>query len=350
MAQIRVGLIGYGLAGRLFHAPFITATPGMTLSTIVTRDPERAHAAASEVPGATIVADVDALLASDVDLVVVASPSALHAQHARLLLEAGRHVVLDKPAARDARAFEELVALARARDRELVVFHNRRWDSEYLTLRALLEDGMLGTVHRFESRMDRWRPVGKGGWRESSDPAQMGGLRYDLGPHLVDQALQLFGSVGSVEAHSRSLREVGGPDDDVQAMLVHRSGVLTVLSASLVTAIPGPRMKVLGTDGAALLAATDSQEDRLRAGERPGAGWGAEPGVTASVAVGDPARTHEVAYEDGQWPAFYAGVADCLHSRGPSPVTNESALAVMEILDAIGESARTGRTVVMKGT
>ncbi|MCU0295183.1 MAG: Gfo/Idh/MocA family oxidoreductase [Candidatus Nanopelagicales bacterium] len=350
MTQIRVGLIGYGLAGRLFHAPFITANPDLALTTIVTRDPTRAHAAASEVPGAAIVADVDAMLTADVELVVVASPSALHEQHARLALEAGRHVVLDKPAARDAREFEALVALAGQRERELVVFHNRRWDSEYLTLRAVLAEGVLGTVHRFESRMERWRPVGKGGWRESADPADMGGLRYDLGPHLVDQALQLFGPVESVSAHSESLREVGSFDDDVQAMLVHRGGVLTVLSASLVTAIPGPRMKLLGSDGAALLDATDGQEDRLRAGERPGPGWGAELGVTASIAVGDPARTHQVAYKDGQWPAFYAGVADCLLGRAPTPVTNESALAVMEVLGAIGESARTHRSVVMKGT
>ncbi len=351
MSQIRVGLIGYGLAGRLFHAPFICDTSGMTLSTIVTRDPERAHAAASEVPGATIVADVDALLASDVDLVVVASPSGLHEQHARLALEADRHVVLDKPAARHAAGLRSLIDVAREHNRELVVFHNRRWDSEYLTLRALLEQGPLGTVHRFETRMERWRPVGRGGWRESSDPQDMGGLRYDLGPHLVDQALQLFGPVDTVTARSRSLRAVGSHDDDIQAWLQHTDGVLTVLSASVLTAIPGPRMKVLGGDGALLLPYTDTQEDRLRAGQRPGPDWGAEPDAVATLAVGDPVAIREVAYLDGQWPKFYAGVRDLLVGTAPTPVSNESALAVMEVLDAIEESVRSGESVsLMKGT
>ena len=295
---------------------------------------------------------VTALLDTDVDLVVVASPSGLHEQHARQALEAGRHVVVDKPAARDAGGLQALIDLAGERNRELVVFHNRRWDSEYLTLRSVLAEGTLGTVHRFETRMERWRPVGKGGWRESSDPDALGGLRYDLGPHLVDQALQLFGPVETVTAHSRSLRAVGSHDDDIQAWLQHTDGVLTVLSASVLTAIPGPRMKALGSDGALLLPETDTQEDRLRAGERPGPGWGSQPDAVATLAVGDPVQASEIAYLDGRWPAFYAGVRDLLAGSGPTPVTNESALAVMEVLDAIGDSARTGQSVRIstKGT
>jgi predicted dehydrogenase len=346
--SLRVGIIGYGLAGRLFHAPFITCTPGLVLTHVVTRSAERAAQVAQDLPGVAVVAGVDALLAADVELVVVASPSALHASHTRAALQVDKHVVVDKPAARDAGQFADLVALAEARDRRLVVFHNRRWDSDYLTLRQILAEQPLGTIHRFETRMERWRPVGKGGWRESPDPADLGGLRYDLGPHLVDQALQLFGPVSAVQASSRSLREVGSHDDDVLATLTHASGVTTVVSASLLAALPGPRLRVLGTAGAAVLAHTDSQEDRLRAGERPGTsgrGWGAQPGWFAQVALGEAPEILEIPYRDGRWPEFYAGVRDCLVGAGPVPVSPDSALATMYVLDAIGQAVVTGRTI-----
>ena len=349
---IRTGIIGYGLAGRLFHAPFINCVPGLDLTHVVTRDPSRAAQAVGDQPGVQVVGDVDALLAADVDLVVVASPSGLHAQHARAALRSGRHVVVDKPAAADADEFAALIEVAEACDRHLVVFHNRRWDSEFLTLRTILDGGELGTVHRLETKMERWRPAGKGGWRESADPRQLGGLRYDLGPHLVDQALLLLGPVRSVWARTQSLRAVGSHDDDVLAVLEHDSGAVTVLSASLLAADSGPRFRVLGTAGAVVLPRTDTQEDLLRAGERPGrdgADWGAQPGLAAMVIVGEEPQSRELAYLDGQWPAFYRGVHDCLANGGQPPVSTASALATMTVLDAIGESARTGRTIATKG-
>lgn len=341
MTDLRVGVIGYGLAGRLFHAPFIAATPGLELAAVVTRSPERALEATREYPGLAIVETVDELLGSEIDLVVVASPSGLHAEHAQAALESGHHVLLDKPPARDADQFEELIEVARSRDRHLVVFHNRRWDSEYRTLRAILDSGQLGTVHRFETRMERWRPFGKGGWRESSAPADLGGLRYDLGPHLVDQALQLFGPVESVWARSQSVRAGGSLDDDVLATLTHSNGVTTVISASLLTALPGLRFAAFGTLGAAVLHDVDAQEDALRAGRRPGLpGWGEQPDSHARVATGDGPTISELAYLDGQWQAFYAGVRDCLTGAGDAPVSCESALATMRVLDAIGAATR----------
>ena len=344
--SVRVGIIGYGLAGRLFHAPFITCTPGLELTHVVTRSGERAREAAADSPGVAVVPGVAELLAADVDLVVVASPSGLHAGHAAAALDAGRHVVLDKPPAADATQFEDLMAAAERVGRHLIVFHNRRWDSDYRTLRTVLDGGTLGTVHRFETSMERWRPQGKGGWRESAAPGDLGGLRYDLGPHLVDQALQLFGPVNEVSARVQSLREVASPDDDVLAVLAHDSGTTTVVSASLLTAIPAPRYRLSGTLGAARLPTADGQEDRLRAGERPaahGVGWGAEPGIAAQVVTGS-GRT-DVAYLDGRWPDFYAGVLGCLDAGTPNPVPPASALATMRVLDAIGEAAATGGTV-----
>ncbi len=346
MTELRVGVIGYGLAGRLFHAPFITTTSGMALTHVVTRDAGRAAEVVADHPGTRVVASLDALLETDVDLVVVASPSRFHAEHTRQVLNAGRHVVVDKPVAGDADEFEALLELANTRDRQLSVFHNRRWDSDFRTLRQILDTGQLGQVHRFETRMERWRPSGKGGWRESNDPADLGGLRYDLGPHLVDQALLLFGPVDSVQARAVSLRSVGSFDDDVVATLQHTSGTATMISASLLTAIPGPRFRACGLAGAALLEHTDTQEDRLRAGVRPeGAGWGAEPGLFAEVVLGADQERHEFPYLDGQWPHFYAGVRDALRDRTQMPVTPESALATMRVVDAIGEAARTGQTV-----
>lgn len=341
MSDTRVGIIGYGLAGRLFQAPFITTTPGLALTAVVTRNPERAAQAAADHPGVRVLPDVEALLNDDVDLVVVASPSGLHATHARAALESGHHVVLDKPPARDAEEFESLIGLAAAFNRHLIVFHNRRWDSEYLTLREILSEGSLGTIHRFETRMERWRPLGKGGWRESGQPEDLGGLRYDLGPHLVDQALQLFGPVESVWARSQSLRAVASNDDDVLATLTHANGVTSVLSASLLTAIPGPRFTVFGSMGAAQLRHVDSQEQALRDGLRPGPGWGAEPDRFATIVTGPEPITREIPYVAGQWPAFYARVSEALQGRGPIPVTLESALATMRVVDAIGAAART---------
>lgn len=342
MSDIRVGIIGYGLAGRLFHAPFIAATAGLDLISVVTRDPDRALRVQRDYPGVRVVDGLDDLLATDVDLVVVASPSGLHAAHATAALAAGRHVVLDKPPARDAAQFQTLIDAAGAAQRELIVFHNRRWDGDYRTLQEILDGGSLGTVHRFESRMERWRPFGKGGWRESAKREDLGGLRYDLGPHLVDQALQLFGPVDAVWARSQSLRPIGSHDDDVVATLTHANGVTTVISASLLTAIPGPRFTVAGTLGAAVLQLPDAQEDSLRAGDRPGLpGWGAQPDRHALVAVGEQPVTSEIPYLDGQWQQFYAGVRDCLAGTAPSPVSNASALATMRVLDAIGAAART---------
>lgn len=351
MADIGVGLIGYGLAGRLFHAPFIACTPGLVLHRVLTGNPHRVAELAADHPGVPAVARVDEVLADDVDLVVVASPSGLHTDHARQALASGRHVVVDKPPAATADEFAALVDLSERVGRRLIVFHNRRWDSDFRTLQAVLPD--LGTVHRLETRFERWRPAGKGGWRESAAPQDLGGLRYDLGPHLVDQALLLFGPVATVWARSNSLRGTGGLDDDVLAGLVHASGPTTLLSASLLTAIAGPRFTVYGTAGAAVLPEADSQEDRLRAGERPaggGAGWGEEPGRTATLATGERPDVQHVPYLDGQWPAFYAGVRACLADGAPPPVSCASALATMRVLDSIGEAARTGLTVTMKGS
>ncbi|NUT12593.1 MAG: Gfo/Idh/MocA family oxidoreductase, partial [Nonomuraea sp.] len=230
MSDIRVGLIGYGTAGAFFHAPLIHATPGLRLAAVVTRNPERQAEVAAKY-GAAGVADVRELWGRS-DLVVVASPNRTHVSMAAAALTEGLPVVVDKPVARTAAEARELLRLAEDRDLMLTVFQNRRWDGDFLTTRRLIDEGRLGEVLRFESRFERWRPVPKGGWRETGGAAEIGGLLYDLGTHLVDQALQLFGPAHEVYCESDVRREGVASDDDTFIALTHAGGVRSHLWAS----------------------------------------------------------------------------------------------------------------------
>ncbi|MYU19616.1 Gfo/Idh/MocA family oxidoreductase, partial [Streptomyces sp. SID8361] len=279
---VRVGLIGYGLAGSVFHAPLIAATEGLTLDTIVTSSPERQQQARAEFPDVRLVDSAYELWgrADELDLIVIASPNRSHVPLARAALEAGLPTVVDKPLAATAAEAEELAALAESRGLLLSVFQNRRWDNDFRTLRKLLAEGALGEVQRFESRFERWRPQLKGGWRESGDPAEIGGLLYDLGSHLVDQALTLFGPVESVYAEADVRRPEARTDDDTFIALTHTGGVRSHLWMSATTAQLGPRFRVLGSESGYVKYGLDPQEAALRDGLRPGgpsAEWGAEP-------------------------------------------------------------------------
>jgi scyllo-inositol 2-dehydrogenase (NADP+) len=193
--QLRVAVVGYGLAGSVFHAPLIAATPGMQVSAVVTGNAERAENARQAYVGVEVFADVDSLIAKadDFDLVVVATPNRMHAPTALAAIDAGIAVVIDKPFAVSVAEGESLIDAAAAHGVPLSVYQNRRWDGDFLTLRRLLDEGALGEVTRYESRFERWRPVAGTGWRESGSPSDAGGLLFDLGPHLIDQALLLFG-------------------------------------------------------------------------------------------------------------------------------------------------------------
>lgn len=279
---LRVGLVGYGLAGSVFHAPLIAATQGLALDTVVTSNPERQAQARAEYPDVRVAASADELWAraDDLDLIVIASPNKTHVPLATAALEAGLPVVVDKPVAGTAAEARALAELAEKRGLLLSVFQNRRWDNDFLTLRKLIADGELGEVYRFESRFERWRPQLKGGWRESGDPAEIGGLLYDLGSHVVDQALVLFGPVTSVYAETDVRREGAQADDDTFLALTHVSGVRSHLYVSATTAQLGPRFRVLGSKAGYVKHGLDPQEAALREGARPGASdveWGTEP-------------------------------------------------------------------------
>ena len=341
-SPLRVGLIGFGLAGRAFHAPLIATTPGLRLHTVVTVNPERRVQLSREYPEARAVDSVEQLLDdASLDLVVVATPNDAHSPAARAALEAGRPVVVDKPLAPTAAEARDLVALAEARGLMLTVFQNRRWDSDFRTARHLIADGALGTVHRFESRFERWRPRIATGWRESADPAQAGGVLTDLGSHLVDQALHLFGPAAHVYAEVNARRPGAAVDDDAFIALTHTNGVHSHLWMSAVCAQPGPRLRILGNQSAYTIQGLDPQEAALRAGHRPGPGWG-EPAESEWGLLGTTEEARRYPSLPGDYPAFYAGVVSALRDGAPAPVDPHDAVETLTVLELARRSAAEG--------
>ncbi|MFD5324234.1 Gfo/Idh/MocA family oxidoreductase [Streptomyces sp. NPDC127092] len=352
---LRVGLVGYGLAGSVFHAPLIAASPDLVLDTVSTGNPERAAQARAEHPGVRVVGTPDELIAraAELDLVVVASPNKTHVPVATAALKAGLPVVVDKPLAGTAAEARGLAALADERGLLLSVFQNRRWDNDFRTLRALLADDALGEVQRFESRFERWRPALKGGWRESGAPEEIGGLLYDLGSHVVDQALVLFGPAVRVYAESDVRRAGAEADDDTFIAITHANGVHSHLWMSATAAQLGPRFRVLGRKAGYVKYGLDPQEAALREGLRPepGAVWGVEPeeswgrlgsGESPLTGGGTPVETLP-----GDYPSYYAAVAAALRGTGENPVTAYEAAAALDVLEAARKSAREGSAVAL---
>ncbi|MCQ4042432.1 Gfo/Idh/MocA family oxidoreductase [Streptantibioticus rubrisoli] len=354
-SPLRVGLIGYGLAGSVFHAPLIAATEGLRLDAVVTSNPERQAQARAEHPQVATLASADELWdrADRLDLIVIASPNRTHVPLATTALRAGLPVVVDKPLAGTAAEAAALADLADERGLLLSVFQNRRWDGDFLTLRHLLDTGALGEVRRFESRFERWRPHPKGGWRESGDPAEFGGLLYDLGSHLVDQALTLFGPVRTVFAESDARRPDAEADDDTFIAVEHTSGVRSHLWMSAVCPQLGPRFRVLGSAAGYVKYGLDPQEAALREGLRPGSGWGTEAQEAwGRLGAGESPLTGggtTVPTLPGDYPAYYAGIAAALREGTAPPVTAREAVAALEVLEAARVSAAERRTVELAG-
>ena len=346
---LRVGLVGYGLAGSVFHAPLIAATPGLSLAAVVTANAERAAQARAAHPGAQVVDSIDELWAQShhLDLVVVASPNRVHAAHATAALQAGLAVVVDKPLAVSAAEAGALAALAEQRGLPLSVFQNRRWDGGFRTVAELVRTGKLGTVHRFESRFERWRPQLKGGWRELGDPAEAGGLLYDLGSHLVDQALTLFGPATEVYAELDCRRKGAQTDDDAFVALRHADGTRSHLWMSAVAGSPGPRFRVLGSENAYVSYGLDGQEAALRAGRTPAEdGWGERPpSEYGRLGAGEDAAPHPTL--PGAYQEFYAGIAEAVRGHAPVPVEARDAVATLTVLEAARLSARNRQVVTV---
>jgi scyllo-inositol 2-dehydrogenase (NADP+) len=344
-----VALVGYGLGGSAFHAPLIASTPGLELVAVVTSDPARRAEAAARYPSARIPAGVEELLgqARPPDLVVVSVPNRHHFAVAELALRAGSSVVLDKPVTPTSEEARQLCGVADDAGVSLIPYHNRRWDGDFRTVRSLLGTGRLGTVWRFESRFERWKPGQPDPRSWKQDPSAPGaGILFDLGSHLVDQVICLFGLPAGV--YAEVVGRGGPPDDDVFMALAYPRGPQVHLWASSRSALLGPRFRVLGSDGAYVKFGLDPQESALRAGTVPSApGWGEEPadlwGRLGSVAGDEELETLPGAYQE-----FYAGVAAHLREGAPPPVPMADAVDGLRVLEAAKESALTGGVVAFR--
>ncbi len=346
LPRVRVGLAGYGLAGAVFHAPLIATTPGLSLVGVLTRDPDRVSQAATDHPSAEVLSTIGELLRLDLDLLVVATTNSTHVPLARAGIEAGVAVVVDKPLAPTAAEARGLVEAAAAAGVPFSTFQNRRWDGDFLTVQSLVRAGTLGSVHRLESRFERWRPALSGGWRERADPGEAGGLLFDLGSHLVDQAMILLGPVDSVYAEVDRRRSEHAADDDVFVALQHTSGARSHLWASAVAASLGPRFRVLGSSAAYVCEGLDGQENALRSGSRPGPEWGrVSRELWGQLIVGD--EREAVATLPGDYPAYYAGIVAALSEGSAVPVDASDSVRGLEILEAAGRSAVDRRIVAV---
>jgi len=338
MTPVRFGLVGYGFGGRYFHAPLIATAPECELVGVVTSSPERQALVARELPGTATFASLTALVDAGVEAVAISTPADTHSSLTEQALQLGLAVVCDKPFALDPQAARHTVDLAEQRGLLLSPYQNRRWDSDFLTVRKLVADGELGTVTRFESRFERYAPQrgpGKSG----------GGTMLDFGSHLADQALVLLGPAVSVYAEWR-IRETGF-EDDVFVALTHASGARSHLSGSWSQFAPGPRYRVTGSDATFVLGPGDTQENALIAGQTPASlreRWGVEPpeshGTLYRAAVSGPYATQR-----GRWDLFYPTFAGAVRGNNPPPVNPRDAVATATVLEAGKTSAATGAVV-----
>ncbi len=351
---LRIAIIGYGLAGSVFHAPLIAATPGMAVTAIITDNPERQRNASHDFPSAAILSSVEEVWnnAPHYDLIVLASPNRTHVPLGIAAMEAGLPVVIDKPMAASVADAEQLISTSKDTGKLLTVFQNRRWDNDFLTVRQMLHatPDLLGTITRFESRYERYRAAPRAGaWRELPDTEEAGGLLYDLGSHLIDQALQLFGQPVRVYAEMDQRRPGAQVDDDTFVALQFSSGVRAHLWMSVVARIQGPRMLLRGLRGTYVKWGLDPQEDALHTGMRPGeSGWGLEPRESWGRLSTDINGLHfdgPVETVPGSYESFYAMLRDALLSGGPPPVDPASAMATLKIIEAAKLSAGSGTVI-----
>lgn len=342
---IRVGVVGFGLAGRVFHTTVIEATPGLELASVVERN---GNDAAQQYPGIKLARSLEELLTDvGIQLVVLATPSYSHYELAKQCLREQRHVVVDKPFTLKSEETTELIRIARERKLLLAPFQNRRWDGDFLTVREVIAGGELGRLVTFESHIDRFRPEPRRDvWRESGGPGS--GILFDLGPHLIDQALQLFGQPTSLEADVRIDRENGAADDafDIRLEFMARHRLTVLLRSTLTACTPGPRFRLHGTRGSFVKWGVDPQEDQLKSGLRydsPELGEDAESAWGTLCLAGGEQR--KIPTERGDYRGFYANVRDTLLGKTELAVKPEQAWRTTRLIELARESSGQGRRV-----
>ena len=336
--MVRAGLVGFGLAGKVFHAPLLSSVEGVELAAVVERS---SNEAAARYPGIKTYRSLSEMLRdTSLNLIVLATPSGGHFELAKAIIEAGKDLVIDKPVCPTAAEIAALIELAKQHNVQLIPFHNRRWDGDFLTIRKLLTDGSLGRVVSYASNFDRWRPQPKpSAWREKNQPGS--GILLDLGPHLIDQALVLFGMPDAVSAEIAREREplngdLAGADDSFTVRL-HYPGMTATLGANCLCAPPRPRFHLRGTDGNFWKHGLDPQEACLhKVAKIDDANWGAEePARWGTLLTGTNDALNERPLETlrGDYRQFYVRVRDCLLHKADPPVRAEDALKVAQIIE-----------------
>lgn len=341
---IRVGLVGYGLAGSVFHAPLIGSVEGLSLVAIVTSQAERVM---RDYPQVEVVPAFERLLErDDIDLVVVASPNVTHYKLARLAVETGRHVVVDKPFTIHAVEADDLIELARRQHVVLSVFQNRRWDNDFLTVRHLVSSGLLGEITTYESHYDRFRPAVQYRWKDQPTPGS--GTLYDLGPHLIDQALLLFGTPRTVWADVQAQRDGAQIDDYFHIVMGYERLRVILHAGSLVRETP-PRYQLHGSRGSFIKYGLDPQEDQLKAGMRPGdAGWGRDDAALygdLTIDAGGLEIKGNVTTLDGRYEAYYQSIVEAITQGKPAPVAPEDARNVIQVIKCALQSQEEQRVI-----
>ncbi|NMM27233.1 MAG: oxidoreductase [Glaciimonas sp.] len=344
MDYIRVGLIGYGYSGTTFHAPLIAVAKGLKLSRIASSNPERVRQLFPEVAVVTDAGDV--IRAADVDLVVIATPNVLHHSLAMDALNANKHVVLEKPFTITAAEGDELVRFAEKRNLVLSVFHNRRWDSDFLTVRHCIASGILGEINTCEIRFDRYRPEVRNRWREQNLPGS--GCLYDLGSHSIDQALQLFGLPRKISADI-GVQRPGAFSPDYFHLILDYGVRKVILHSGAIVRQAGPRFLVHGSKGSFIKYGIDPQEDALKQGRCPGdAGWGKEDvHYHGRITHGDNGLHISGKLESlpGSYQSYYAGINNAIRGNGPVPVSAAEALQVIKVIECAMLSSKEGRVI-----
>jgi predicted dehydrogenase len=349
-STINVGLIGFGVAGRAFHAPIIQAVSGLRLAAILQR---HGSSAAEAYPQSRDVRTLDELLSIDsIRLIAIATPNTSHFPLAKQCLEAGRDVVVDKPFTLNVQEARELISLADELGRLVTVYHDRRFDGDFQTIRQLLASGELGRVVRFESHYDRFRPqLRPGAWREQPGPGS--GILYDLGPHLIDQALVLFGVPEAITADVRHEREVSLTDDSFELLLHYPKGMRASLHSTMLAAAPRPHFVIYGSRGSFIKFGMDPQEAPLRAGQPPGGeDWGVDPQEnwgTLTLSDGTSTTQRLIPTARGDYRAFYENVRDAILGVAPLAVTPLDALRVMQVIELARRSSQERRTLPWPG-
>lgn len=340
-STIRTAIVGYGLSGSVFHVPFVEEHPDFTVSAIVTSDDTRRRQAATKHPEAQIYRTFDELEGQPdaLDLVVLASPPDTHLDFTLRSLRLGAAVVVDKPFVSSVADAHVLFDASSRADRPLMVFQNRRWDGDFMTVRSLIESGRLGRVFHFESNFEHWAPTVGSGWKDHLPASVGGGVAFDLGSHLVDQALVLFGPALAVNSRLSTEREGGGNDDHAEIHIEHASGTVSRLLMSRVSHGRGPRFRVLGTQGSFISYGLDPQEPALAGGARP-----VDPGFgevapefygTLTEHTSEGPVTTSVPTEPGNYAEFYRLAAAAIRGDGPEPIPPAEAIAVVDVLERV---------------